>query len=215
MKLSNFLLSLCTVLLMSFSGVAQESETGSLDRGTIQSQYDFLYKKGQKWTNPANGRVWRSMRVINLNKFKNNVIDTLKQNRQKNLASQQTIAAQKTQIDSLNSQLASINTNLTAVTKEKDNISLIGIQMSKAGYNTILWSIIGLLAAALAFFISKFKKSNTVTVLANKDRTEIELEYEAHRQRALEREQKLRRELQDELNKQKYSSQAGAKKGNK
>ena len=58
----------------------------------------------------------------------------------------------------------------------------------------------------MIIFIYRFKNSNTVTKSAKKSLAEIEEEYEDHRRNALEREQKVRRQLQDELNKQKGKS---------
>ncbi|HBK71770.1 MAG TPA: tRNA (guanine-N1)-methyltransferase, partial [Flavobacteriaceae bacterium] len=110
------------------------------------------------------------------------------------------------------SKLKATNVNLSSVTEEKDNIKFLGIPLSKATYNTILWSIIAALTGLLLFFIGKFKRSNAITITANKDKSEIEEEYNDHRQRSIEREQKLRRELQDELNKQKYENKATGKK---
>jgi hypothetical protein len=85
-------------------------------------------------------------------------------------------------------------------------MSLFGMLMSKSGYNILMWSIIGGLLAFLLFFIYKYKNSNAITRDANKSLAEIEEEFEEHRKIALEREQKVRRQLQDELNKQKNNS---------
>ena len=82
-------------------------------------------------------------------------------------------------------------------------MALFGMQMSKTNYNVLMWSIIGGLLALLVFFIYKFKNSNDITREANKNLAEIEEEFDEHRRTALEREQKVRRQLQDELNKQK------------
>jgi len=75
--------------------------------------------------------------------------------------------------------------------------------MSKTGYNILMWTIIAALFALLLFFVYKFKNSNTITKDAKRAREEMEEEFEEHRKTALEREQKVRRQLQDELNKQK------------
>ncbi|PID71377.1 MAG: tRNA (guanine-N1)-methyltransferase [Flavobacteriales bacterium] len=212
MKLIKLSTIVITVLCFVITTNAQEEEQeGSLKSGSIKSQFDYLYKKSGKWTSPT-GQVYRSIKVNNLFKFRDNILDSLKLHNKKYLESQQIIASQKANIDSLNVKLASTNNNLASVTEEKDNIKLFGIQMSKGGYNTLLWSIIGILTALLLVFIGKFKRSNTITIQARKDKLEIEEEYESHRQRSLEREQKLRRELQDELNKQKYANQAANKK---
>lgn len=217
MKLTKFLISFLPILFISLLTYSQETdeEKASLDGGTVESQFEYLYQKSPKWTDPRTGQQYRTIKVNDLFKFRNNVYDSLSLGRKIYNESQAVVNSQKNRIDSLNVQLASINNNLDAVTKEKDSISLFGIQMSKGGYNALLWSIIVGLTAALLFFIAKFKNSNAITVEAKKAKTEIEEEYENHRQRALEREQKLRRELQDELNKQKYAKQAASKKPEK
>jgi hypothetical protein len=68
-----------------------------------------------------------------------------------------------------------------------------------------MWSIIGALLALLIFFVYKFNNSNVVTKEAKLALAEMEEEFEEHRKVALEREQKVRRQLQDEINKQKDS----------
>lgn len=82
-------------------------------------------------------------------------------------------------------------------------MSLLGAQMSKTSYNVLMWAIIAGLLALLLFFIYKFKNSNAVTKNAKHALAEIEEEFEEHRKTALDREQKVRRQLQDEINKQK------------
>lgn len=210
MKLSKVLISFLPIFLLSITISAQETEKeGSLNSGTIESQFEYLYKKSGRYED------YRVIKISQLLKFRNNVYDTLKLDRQKYLDSQNLIANQKNNIDSLNQILEATNENLTSVTKEKDSIKLFGMQMSKGGYNTLLWSIIAALTALLVLFITRFKSSNAITIEAKNAKAEIEEEYEEHRQRALEREQKLRRELQDELNKQKYAKQAASKKSTK
>jgi len=82
-------------------------------------------------------------------------------------------------------------------------MSFLGMQVSKSTYNSILWTVIAGLLGTLLFFIYKFKKSNTLTQEARSNLSELEVEYEDHRRRALEREQKISRQLQDEINKYK------------
>jgi len=210
MKLFNVLISFILLFFTAFTAVAQQdvnSETkGSLNGGSIESQFEFLYKKSGRYQD------YRVIKINQLIKFRNNVYDTLKLDRKKYLNSQNIITNQKSEIDSLNSKLIAINNDLTEVTKEKDSIHLFGMQLSKAGYNSLLWSIIVALSVLLALFITRFKRSNAITAEAKSDKAEIENEYEEHKRRALEREQKIRRELQDELNKQKYAKQAAAKR---
>lgn len=122
----------------------------------------------------------------------------------KNLSETQAVVkTQAKEISDLKANLSNTQTDLDQTNTEKDNMALFGMQMSKTNYNVLMWSIIGGLLALLILFIYKFKNSNDITREANKNLAEIEEEFDEHRRTALEREQKVRRQLQDEINKQK------------
>ncbi|NNC71236.1 MAG: tRNA (guanine-N1)-methyltransferase [Flavobacteriaceae bacterium] len=218
MMRAKLILSVLTLLFISLTAYAQSEQTqevkASLNSGSLESQFDYMYKKSFRWTDPKTGLRYKTIKVNDLFKFKGNVLDSLKNAKAKYSEANATIATQRQEIESLKADLGKTNEDLTSVSEEKDSIRFLGIPMSKAGYNTILWSIIAGLSVFLAIFIGRFKRSNAVTIQARNDKAEIEEEYESHRQRSLEREQKLRRELQDEINKQKYTKQ-DAKKGAK
>ena len=82
-------------------------------------------------------------------------------------------------------------------------MALFGLQMSKTSYNILMWTIIGGLFALLVVFVLRFKSSNSATKEARRKLEETETEYKDYRRIALEREQKVRRQLQDEINKNK------------
>lgn len=117
-------------------------------------------------------------------------------------SSKQATDAQEAQMAQLRSDLESMEAQLNTVTSEKDNISFLGMSLSKAGYNTTMWSIIGVLVLALALFVVRFKRSHIHTTEARKNLNELEKEFDAYRVKALEKEQRLGRLLQDEKNKQ-------------
>lgn len=177
----------------------------SLNSGTIESQFDYLYKKSGSY------QEYKVVKKTFFYKIKNNVLDSLKTIKEELESTKQIVVRQENEIKGLKNNLKTTNDNLTGVTKEKDNIKFLGIPLTKAAYNTILWSIITGLIAFLLVFIFKFKASNTITKQANKLLTETEEEFDAYRATSLEREQKVRRELQDELNKKKYSTKKGKK----
>lgn len=177
----------------------------SLNSGTIESQFDYLYKKSGSY------QEYKVVKKTFFYKIKNNVLDSLKTIKEELASTKQIVVRQENEIKGLKNNLKTTNDNLTGVTKEKDNIKFLGIPLTKAAYNTILWSIITGLIAFLFVFIFKFKASNTITKQANKLLTETEEEFDSYRATSLEREQKVRRELQDELNKKKYSTKKGKK----
>ncbi|MEM7381669.1 MAG: tRNA (guanine-N1)-methyltransferase [Bacteroidota bacterium] len=180
------------------SGAQQEL---SLDKGNIDSQFDFIYKKSGNYR--AEGKRYEVVRVINLDKLRKNVIDSINAANAKKSELNATIATHEATITSLNNKLEDTTSNLNSVTAEKDSMSFLGLQVSKGTYNGILWTIIAGLLALLLLFIYKFRRSNILTQLAKYNLSELETEYEDHRRRALEREQRISRQLQDEINKYK------------
>lgn len=179
----------------------QEADKGSLDGGTIESQFDYL--KSESGNYNANGIRYEVAKFSHIEKLRQNVLDTLNVANRKFSELQSTIVANEATISSLNQKLEETTNNLTAVTEEKDSMSFLGLMVSKVTYNFILWTIIGSLLLLLLFFIYKFRQSNILTQEAKSGLADLEVEYEDHRRRALEREQKISRQLQDEINKHK------------
>jgi len=111
------------------------------------------------------------------------------------------IQTQDQQIQSLKSEVSDLNTELTNLQNEKDEILFLGIAFSKSGYNTLVWSIIGVLIVLLLVFIFKFNRSNLLTKEAKQNLKNLDADYENYKRVALEKQQKLGRQLQDEKNK--------------
>jgi hypothetical protein len=186
-------------LFISFAINAQSTvpQESSLDGGTIESQFDYLYKKS------PNYQEYEMIKTFMARKIKANVLDSLVAMRSSFKEAQNTITAQQNQITTLKVDLASTNENLSNITNEKDSISFFGVLMNKAGYKALMWGIVAILCALLGLFVYKYRNSNYITQESRKNLAEMEEEFETHRSRALEREQKVRRQLQDEINKQK------------
>ncbi len=182
---------------------AEDEQELSLDKGHIDSQFDFIYRKSGNYR--SDGKRYEVVRTISLDKLRQNVLDSLKGFNKKVDELNGIISEHETTIASLNNKLEDTTNNLTAVTEEKDSMSFLGILVEKVTYNTILWSIIAGLLALMLFFMYKFRRSNVLTQEAKSNLSELETEYEDHRRRALEREQKISRQLQDEINRYKKS----------
>ncbi|SEK45686.1 hypothetical protein SAMN04488008_101516 [Maribacter orientalis] len=178
-----------------------EDDKLSLDEGPISNQFDYIAKRSGNYR--ADGVRYEVVKETNLFKIRKNVLDSIAAMNKKTSELKSTIAEHETTITSLNKKLEETTTNLSSVTEEKDSMSFIGIPVSKGTYNFILWTIIGGLFLLLGLFIYRFRNSNILTQEAKQNLSELEIEYEDHRRRALEREQKISRQLQDEINKQK------------
>ena len=195
-----FILALLAVNL-NFAQEGPQQENLSLDGGSIDSQFEYIYKRSGNYR--ADGRRYEVVRTINLDKLRANVKDTLAAANKKQNELAATIKGHEATITALNNDLKAVTDNLEEVTAEKDSMSFLGIQVSKATYNVILWTVITALFALLMLFILKFRRSNFLTQEAKNKLSDLEIEYENHRRRALEREQKISRQLQDEINKYK------------
>lgn len=195
------LTTLLTLNLQFAQEAAAPEENLSLDNGPISSQFDYIVTKSGNYR--ADGVRYEVVRESNLYKLRKNVLDSLTAVNKITGELQATIAGHETTIVSLNKKLEETTSNLTAVSEEKDSMSFLGMQVAKATYNFILWTLITGLLMMLLFFIYKFRNSNILTQEARTSLSELELEYEDHRRRALEREQKISRQLQDEINKYK------------
>jgi hypothetical protein len=180
----------------------EEEDELSLNNSTINNQFEYVLQKSGDFKG-VNGQMYEAVKRNMLTTLQAHTNDTLKTIRKDLSDTQAIVTSQSQEINDLKTNLTNAQASLEKTTKEKNNMSLFGLQMSKPNYNILMWSIIGVLLALLILFIYKFKNSHLITKDAKKALEEIEDEFEEHRKVALEREQKVRRQLQDELNKQK------------
>jgi septal ring factor EnvC (AmiA/AmiB activator) len=191
-----------TLLCLTTANAQDESNQDdklSLNEGTIDNQFEFVIRRSNSYQD------FKVVKKTWLYELKAHTIDTLNAVHKELTDTQATVNSQSDEINQLKTDLANTKTNLENTNNQKDSMALFGMQMSKGGYNALMWTIIAALFALLLLFIYKFKNSNSVTKQAKKVLLETEEEYEEYRRNALEREQKVRRQLQDELNKQKKS----------
>jgi len=198
MKVKHLLpvLALCFSLFVNAQNVAKNANL-QLKDGPIKEQFEFILKNSNKYQNyKVVKRVW-------MEKLQRNVADSINAV-QKDLSTEiAKVATQQTEIEKLKSDLATVNQKIEDLNTEKDSMSLLGLQFSKGNYQSLMWGIIGVLAILWLFFTYRFRASNAITKEAKAKLAETEQEFEEHRKRALEREQQVRRKLQDEINKNK------------
>jgi tetrahydromethanopterin S-methyltransferase subunit G len=189
--------------LVVFNITAQSSDDSteqdklSLTEGTVDNQFEYVIQRSNNYQD------YKVVKKVWLQQLKSHVMDSLNQVKSEVLKSVEVIARQNDELSNLKEDLNNTKLKLDNTIDEKDSMQLFGMQISKVGYSTIMWSVIGLLLLLLFLFIYKFNASNSITNTTKKKLIEVEEEFEEHRRVALEREQKVRRQLQDEINKQK------------
>lgn len=187
---------ICLTTLNAQESTDQDDKL-SLSEGTIDNQFEYVIRRSNSY------QEFKVVKKTWLYELKAHTLDSLNAVQKELKDSQSTINNQSNEIDQLKTDLANTKSDLENTKKEKDSMALFGMQMSKGGYNALMWSIIAALLVLLILFIYKFKNSNSITKQAKKSLLETEEEYEEYRRNSLEREQKVRRQLQDEINKHK------------
>jgi hypothetical protein len=173
------------------------SDKTVLDKGNVESQIDFVIDKSSSYED------YKVIKKVNLNILRAHILDSIKGAKKKLKETQRVVVTKNIQIDSLRKELQSTNDQLATIVKEKNAISFLGMSMAKQYYNSLIWTIIIGLISFLVFFVVLFRRGNVVTAETKKDLLETKQEFENHRKRTLEREEKLSRKYLDELNKYK------------
>jgi len=162
---------------------------------SLQGQYQLLLAKsktinGYKLINPAR-----------LSSLWNNTRDSLRTSRRMVQTGNAKISAQEAEITSLKAQIAGKETTIATSNAKVNDITFLGMSFEKGTYNTIVWTIIILLAIALAVIIVRSAKFIQEAKYRTTLYDEISAEYQSYKVKANDKEKKLARELQDERNK--------------
>jgi len=193
MRKSTLLLLVCLLSLNTFAQTPETTTTTTPQ--TIDEQFTEMVKSSNRYED------YKVIKQFKLNTLQGNIKKRISGLQAEIDGLNKTIEEQKSEVGNLTTRLGSTEETLTQTNLEKDSMNFLGNLMSKGSYNTMMWSIAGVLLLGLLFFIFKFKNSNAVTKEAQFKLDEVENEFEEYRKKALEKEQKLGRQLQDERNK--------------
>lgn len=193
-KTKNFFIKyFCALCLLFLNVNIQKAQTTSINQGTLNDKFDYIIK---------NSEVINDTRIIKnwwIFTLRNSVNDTLKMLKEKITDYERKIAINKVQIDSLSNLLSQKSNYLNELETKQNSISFFGKDISKEKYNSIMLSFIIFLVLLLLFVFFLFKRSNSVAIRIQKDLDELREEFENYRKRTLEREQKIVREMYDEI----------------
>ena len=191
-------LSLGTSIAQTTAQVIKKADTTQKIRiidPSLKGQYESLLYRSKSY--------YRAKLIIpgRLTAFYQNVADSIRKERASSKNAIIKIKEQAKTIDTLNSQIKGNESSLASSNSKLDEISFLGIPFSKSTYNTIVWSLIILLALGLTFVIIRSAKNISEAKYRTELYEEISKEYQTFKVKANEKEKKLARELQDERNK--------------
>ncbi len=164
---------------------AQSGAIALMDTTTLESQLDYIQERTRIYND------YRAIREDVFLKLKRNVTDTLHEARLEIAELNSNLTAKDFQIETLNTDLARVRTEKDEAIKNRDSLSILGIQMNKTLYSTILWFIIlGLVALAFILFYL-FKRSHQVTKEVKEHLEHLQEEFEQYRKSSREKYEKL------------------------
>lgn len=154
-----------------------------LDKGTIKDQMKYLEEKTLIYEN------FRAIREDLFQKMKNNAIDSLTRARSSVNEYIGLTSNLKVRIDSLNSSLNATQEELKKLSTAKNSLIVLGMELDKTSYNSIMWTIVAVLAFLIAIGYLAFKRFRSITINTKKELKELKEEFEGYRQKSrIERE---------------------------
>ncbi len=182
---TGFIMLLLLSIAVNFEAKSQTTMPEVLLKGTLKEQMDYINDKTRIY------EEYRAIREDMFQKMRGNSIDSLRAAKKVIAGFQNNVKDLNLTIDSLNTSLETVKTNLDQMTKTKNSISLMGVEVNKLAYNAIMWIIIAMLAGILAVGFLVFKRNHVVTTHTKKEFEDLKREFEAYRKASREAREKM------------------------
>lgn len=147
-----------------------------LTTATIRGQIEYVEDHTRIYDN------FRAIREDVFQKLNRNILDSLAAEKGRVSELKNTTANLNSQTNSLNVLLASTRRQLNEVTATKNKIRVLGLEINKTAYNTIMWILVGGLILLMAIGFLIFKRNLVVLLRTEKDLKELKEEFAAYRQ---------------------------------
>ena len=172
-----FTVTVIIILAGTIKSIGQSPMPEILEQGTIREQMNYLEERTRIYEN------YRAIREDMFQMIKRNAVDSLLK-----VQGQVTILAGMNKnllarIDSLTISLTDTKSLLAEAVSTKENIGVLGMNLNKTAYNSIMWVIVVILLSLLALGFLVFKRNLTVMLRTKKDLDELKIEFEAYRQK--------------------------------
>jgi hypothetical protein len=178
-------LVLCVMAVTLMKVTAQTEMPDILLKGSMKEQLNYIEERTRIFEN------YRAIREDMFQKVKENVSDTLSAAIKKIAGLNKSTIALSLSIDSLRSDLKTTQASLEEMTRTKNSIKVVGLEVNKSSYNRIMWTVLGGLAAMLVIGFFVFKRNLSAIFNAKNEIQELKNEFEAYRKTSREAREKL------------------------
>lgn len=170
---------LLAFFLFSFSvitAVGQTKMPDELSGSSIRDQFKYVEDHTRIYDN------FRAVREDMFQKINKNFMDTLQVERVRIKELKILTTDLNNKADSLNALLVTTRTNLDQAVTSKDSIKVLGVELNKGAYNTIMWILVAALVLILGIGFLIFKRNLIVLLTSSKDHKELKEEFAAYKQ---------------------------------
>jgi hypothetical protein len=204
-----FLFPLLLVIFLSASFAQTAAPAGTA--GAFSLQYQLNALKGRSSNYQENNIAYKVIRISALDSFWKSVQDTIKAREsalvqarkgidQELVQAREALKSQTAELQALKDENAQKELEVQKNAHEVATLSVLGLDINKQTYVLLSWGIIFSLLIVMCVFMFLYQNSKKVTDEKRKAFDLIDQEYKEHKQSARERELKIKRELQTEMN---------------
>lgn len=198
-KINKYHLTYLAILLflsLTVPKAAGQSELpDALLKSSMNDQFKYIEEKTRIYEN------YRAIREDMFQKLIENMSDTLNERSSMIKRLTGTVAKLNNRNDTLTANLETIKTSLQTAVSTKNSIPILGREVNKITYNSIMWLTILGLALILAMLFLSLKRSLTVAHNAEKELKDLRDEYQAYKKSSREAREKMSMDHFNELKK--------------
>ncbi|MHA6249588.1 hypothetical protein ACXYMU_16715 [Pontibacter sp. CAU 1760] len=204
-----FFLLLSLAFTLNVANAQRTAKEGSPARNSLTEQYNRLKSGANSYS--EGGRDYKVINVKSMDAFWKSVQDTIKAREQAMVQAgkntEQALVEAKDSIQKQHSQLQAIRKQYAAKEQEVQqsaynvaNLQVLGMDMEKQNYVILSFVVIVVLLLMAGIMLVQYRSSRQTAVDKQKAYDEIDNEYNEYKKNAREKELKLKRELQTEMN---------------
>ena len=188
--------SLYLFIFCLFVSVNKFSQKAKNDTLPLSKQFEQVYSRSSSY------KDFKVIRKTTFQDLKENTLNSIKSIDEKLKIESLKNTRLEQEINNITKTHLELDLKLSNAIQEKNTISFIGLKLKKNTFKIIIWSIFFMLIILICYLAYKLKDGVKITSQAKKELTRVEEEFNSYKKKSLVRDQKLRRQLQDEINKQ-------------
>jgi hypothetical protein len=182
-----------SILVLGMQAHAQEEE--AIQDNSLQGRFQEMRTKSQTYND------YKVIKISTLDAFWRATKDTLQSERKHITELQGQVVSRDSALVALRQQITEKEASIEGLVHDSAHNKVLGIDFSKTTFNFLVLGVVLVLGATIGFLY--FKAARCTSIAENKSRAfeKIHDDFEEYKRAALEKQMRLRRELQTERNK--------------